>query len=227
MRITKILLFSFLCILVSCSEENPVDYNNSNNQAFKAKNGSELTVEQVDYLKNQLSIIVQTEEWADRQAAIESFANKMNTDPIEFKDRVHFETWLTDGGLSKTSFSSINEGLEAFDYAVAKAELVISENLAFYELLSFADLKQGEIIFDQLLVPGPGIENGTNCQNSCIGKVDSCIASADAHFSFMMSAASAMPHPGAKGLTEAIATYAYWESMEGCVSSFNHCMGGC
>lgn len=227
MKITKFLLFSFLCFLVSCSDENPVDYSNSNSQTFKAKNGSELTVEQVDYLKNQLSIIIQTQAWADRQAAIASFANKINTDPIAFTSRAHLETWLTDGGLSKTGFSSVTEGLEIFDNAVAKVGVVIDQNPLFYELLYSADLKQIEIIYDQTLIPGPGVQNGTNCQNKCIGKVDSCIAITDAIYNSAMSVASVMGHPGVKALTETVATYVYWRSMDGCVTSFNNCMEGC
>lgn len=152
----------------------------------------------------------------------------MGSDTTEFTDRAHFETWLNEDGLSKTEFSSVNEGLEVFDYAVAKTELVINENLEFFELLSLADSKQAEVILEQLLIPAPEIvPNGGQCENACINNVGNCFDVVGVIYASQVFVGSFIPDAYLQAGHLVFATRTYWTGMAICTASYNNCMGAC
>lgn len=228
MKNVKILLFSFLCVLMSCANEDPVSYGNSDKESFKLKSKTSLTSEEVEGLREQLMIIAQTQEWAHKQAAVQYFVSNMKTDVVEFKDRQDLETWLTGGGLQKTSFNSVNDGLDAFDTMVAKVAVVMNANLSFYESLAIAKTDQLQIIFEPIRTPISAVPSVTPCQNTCIALFELDQLVAEELFDLAMIGIEQLDM-GKYGthVAVAIAEYTFYWRMEVCIENFNYCMGDC
>lgn len=171
MKITKFLLLALSLSIFSCTQED-VSVTPETSSATNLKD-RELTERDVERLKKEFDGIMQSSAFIEKKQKTVEFIELMGYNFSEdWTTRADVERFLEDN-LSQTEFTSVGDGLAAFDNLDRLTKSFYVANNSFYEELSFGTNEQIKDILHPITIqPDVPVQTTNSCDDDCLAEYE-------------------------------------------------------
>lgn len=199
-------------IIVSCTENENKDVQNSSQNA-------KLTDTEVNKLKADFIIIMQSKEYINFHNGLKVLKEKMDKENFTFKNRDTFVEWINNN-LNKTLFNSTNEAISTYDYTTTELKSLRLNNSDFYNSLMSCTIDEILLICaPEMVHPFLRIAQ-SNCQNTCIDAAELSFHFSDQAYSYLLNTSDDFGYI-------VMGTYAYIMEQTQISQNYTNCFGQC